>query len=164
MIKKPGRRNVRIWILWWFLVNMLFFTGFWSYLSNKYCCIRCPSLPGSFVSGSICLWRQIFLKVEKVNFTLQKQKSGVHRDCSSSTLEVWRSIGTAVETLYTSKLSVWRTPSGDRTLKLYTSKRHLEVIETAVEASLHVSLEVNRGCCGDSLKQEQVNEVNQQLL
>ena len=72
MIRRPGRRNVRNMMCFDdILVNFVFLTGFWSYFCNKYCCIRCPSLPGWFVLGSICLWRHFLFKVEKLNFTFQ---------------------------------------------------------------------------------------------
>ena len=89
---------------------------------------------------------------------ISKRSNKTGQICGS-TLEVWRSIGTAMETslhfkntslefietaatlhikIVSLEDTVWRPD-----IEALHFKRHLDVIETAVEASLQVSLEVN---------------------
>ena len=130
----------------------------------------------SFNPWLVRLWvnLSIFLKVEKVNFTLQKHKSGVrarlqqlytggfevNRDCSGENVHLEAghifsfSFSFSVYSSNSTITSVWRTPSGDwRLHNSYTTP-------TPVSLSSPRSIEAAVKVGGDSLKIEASYEVN----
>ena len=69
--QKPGRRNVRNCILWWYFSNFVIFTGFETILNKVIAAYVVLSLPGwSTIFGDICLWRHFPLKLKTQLYTM----------------------------------------------------------------------------------------------
>ena len=135
---KTRKTQCKNFVTWWYFSKLCNFYRFWNGLFNKHRCIHCPFFAWLDSSWGCFVFEDIFPLKLKTQLYISKHSSAWHWTSSSS---LHFKIPNLEDT-------VWRPDK----LKLYS-----------IFTLQNVCLEVNRGCsegCGDSLKQEQVNEIN----